>query len=116
MYLSGVLIEVNQLLWLRSVGIWSFGVAHAEQVVPHVVTRILAAGVPLNHLAQIELDLLTVGAQVPTLGQLGLRLETRVVGNQAIEDRPRRVVLVGGGVVPVESRDVSGHAEAQCAA
>ena len=91
------------------------GVAHAQQVVLDVVAGELATGVPLHHLAQIELDLLTVGAQVPTFGQLGLRLEIGVVADQAIEDPPGGVELVGRGVVPVEGRDVAGHAEAQSA-
>ena len=70
------------------------GVAHAQQVVLDVVAGELAAGVELDALAQVELDLLGVGAQLPALGQLRLGLELVVVARSGGR-RPARQTRTG---------------------
>ena len=70
-YLSGVSMVDEPVALVAQRRDLELGVAHAQQVVLDVVAGELAAGVPLDALAQVELDLLQVGAQVPAFGQLG---------------------------------------------
>ncbi len=86
----------------------TFGSRDAQDVVLDVVAGELAAGVELDALAQVELELLEVGADVPAFGQHRLRLEIEVVRGQAVEDQPRGLTAAAGDAVAVDA-DGSGR-------
>ena len=88
-------------------------IAHAEDVPLDVVTGQLAPGVELDTRAQVELDLLEVGRDVPALGQHGLRLAVFVVANEAVVRGPDGVLQRRRALVTVEVGHVGGGREAQ---
>ena len=68
-YLSGVSIVVNQLAMPVRLPAADPRIGSAQDGVLDVVAGQLAAGMELHALAQIELDVVVVGADVPALGQ-----------------------------------------------
>ena len=92
------------------------GIERALQVPHDVVGGELAAAVIRHALAQVDRDLLAVAADVPALGELGLRLEVLVVPGQRVVGQPDVEPAVGRPVVAVQIGDVAEFGRLQCAA
>ena len=95
------------------VAVTGFRVLDADEVPLDVVAGELAAGVPGHALAQVELDLLVVGRDVPALGEHGQRLELVVVGDQSVVGEPGALVRCAAAHDRIESNDVGRDADAQ---
>ena len=90
-------------------------IAYAEKIPLDVVAGELAAGVELDALAQAQLDLTRVRADVPLLGEHRAGLLLQVVFRQAVVHVKERVVGGRAADVPVQAGDVVERPVAQAA-
>ena len=91
-------------------------IACAEQVVLDVVAGEFAAGVELDALAQVQLDLGVVGALLPAFGQPWRDIQVVVVVDQHLVDLAERVVRHGRPQDGVDGDQVADLTPAQRAA
>ena len=89
------------------------GILGFEQRVFDVVAGELAPILVLDALAQVELDLLVVRAEVPAFGQSRLWRKRRVVGDQLVVDLADGIAVVGGPDEWIQPGDVAHDADAQ---
>ena len=88
-------------------------IAHAQQVVLDVVAGELATGVELHALAQVQLELAQVAADVPAFGEHRLRLELVVVLDESVVGEESDVDGGLGDLVSLDGAEVANHAGIQ---
>ena len=84
-----------------------FGIERALHVPDDVVGGELSTAVVRDAFAQVDRDLLAVGADIPAFGQLWLRLEVLVVPRQRVIRQPDVKAAVGRPVVAIQVGDVA---------